>query len=327
MSGPSVGVVIPTRGDRPALLRAALAAVLAQRHPGRLEVVVVADGCDPRGAVRAARSRTSPRTAPRRVRVLANPGGPHLARARNTGIAALGTEWIAFCDDDDVWLPGKLAAQLAALRAEPGADFASCAIEVEYGGRRVPRLAGTDRIDPEHLVRSRMVMVHSSTFLFARLPGGRGRPRRPERGLGPRAARGEAAADRARGPAAGPGPLGPLALRHPLGGPHRRAGVDARPAPRARRRPPRRGPRLRPARLPPRGARPPPGRGALGRARARPPVGGAAGADRARGRRRPGLRRGSSSACCTPGGTASDGGLGAQGRRPGPGGSGSGRSR
>ncbi len=164
MSGPSVGVVIPTRGDRPALLRAALAAVLAQRHPGRLEVVIVADGCDA-GAVRRQVADLAA-DGPRRVRVLPNPGGPHLARARNAGIAALDTEWIAFCDDDDVWLPGRLAAQLAALRAEPGADFASCAIEVEYGGRRIPRLAGTDRIGPEHLVRSRMVMVHSSTFLF-----------------------------------------------------------------------------------------------------------------------------------------------------------------
>ncbi|MFO7249472.1 MAG: glycosyltransferase [Actinomycetes bacterium] len=164
MSGPSVGVVIPTRGDRPALLRAALAAVLAQRHPGRLEVVIVADGCD----VGAVRRQVADLAAhgPRRVRVLGNPGGPHLARARNTGIAALGTEWVAFCDDDDVWLPGRLAAQFAALRADPGADFASCAIEVEYDGRRVPRLAGTDRIGPEHLVRSRMVMVHASTFLL-----------------------------------------------------------------------------------------------------------------------------------------------------------------
>src|SRR5690606_16712901 len=147
VSGPSVGVVIPTRGDRPALLRAALAAVLAQRHPGRLEVVVVADGCDA-GAVRRQVADLAAH-GPRRVRVLGNPGGPHLARARNTGIAALDTEWVAFCDDDDVWLPGRLAAQFAALRADPGADFASCAIEVEYEGRRVPRLAGTDRIGPE----------------------------------------------------------------------------------------------------------------------------------------------------------------------------------
>jgi Glycosyltransferases involved in cell wall biogenesis len=164
MSGPSVGVVIPTRGDRPALLRAALAAVLAQRHPGRLEVAVVADGCDA-AAVRAQVADLAAASA-RPVRVLATPDGPHLGRARNTGIAALGTDLFAFCDDDDVWLPGKLAAQLAALRAAPGADFASCAIEVEYGRRRIPRLAGADRVTPADLVRSRMMMVHSSTFLF-----------------------------------------------------------------------------------------------------------------------------------------------------------------
>jgi glycosyltransferase involved in cell wall biosynthesis len=158
-----VGVVIPTRGDRPALLRAALAAVLAQRHEGRLEVAIVADGGDPRAVC----AQVTDLARGHRVRVLGNPGGPHLARARNAGIADLRTDLVAFCDDDDVWLPGKLAAQLAALRAAPGADFASCAIEVEYDGRVFPRLAGTDRVGRAELLRSRMVMVHSSTFLFS----------------------------------------------------------------------------------------------------------------------------------------------------------------
>jgi glycosyltransferase involved in cell wall biosynthesis len=165
VSGPSVGVVIPTRGDRPELLRQALAGVLAQRHDGPLEVAVVADAGDPDAV--AAQVAGVPNPAGRPVRVLANPAGPHLARARNAGIDALRTDLLAFCDDDDVWLPGKLAAQVAALRAAPGADFASCAIEVEYRGRTFPRQAGRDRVSRADLVRSRMVMVHSSTFLFS----------------------------------------------------------------------------------------------------------------------------------------------------------------
>ena len=40
---PSVGVVIPTR-NRPDQLRQAIASVLAQDYPGRLQVVVVFDG-------------------------------------------------------------------------------------------------------------------------------------------------------------------------------------------------------------------------------------------------------------------------------------------
>ncbi|MFC4534239.1 glycosyltransferase family 2 protein [Sphaerisporangium dianthi] len=158
---PSVGVVIPTRGDRPHLLHAAVDAVLAQSSPRAADVVVVVDGPAQVAAVAGQLTAGG-------ARVVANRFSPGLPGARNTGISALGTDLVAFCDDDDVWLPGKLTAQLAALEAAPGAEFAGCAIEVEYGSRRVVRLAGTDQVTKGHLTRSRMVMVHSSTFLFRR---------------------------------------------------------------------------------------------------------------------------------------------------------------
>ncbi|RCG31459.1 glycosyltransferase [Sphaerisporangium album] len=163
---PVVGVVVPTRGDRPQQLRAALHAALAQECPGGVDAVVVVD----RGDVAAVTAHVAEVAArwPGRVRVLANRLTPGLPGARNTGIAALGTPMVAFCDDDDVWLPGKLSAQLDALAADPDAEFAACAIEVEYGAHRVTRLAGTGRVTAAHLTRSRMMMVHSSTFLFRR---------------------------------------------------------------------------------------------------------------------------------------------------------------
>jgi glycosyltransferase involved in cell wall biosynthesis len=158
---PTVGVVVPTRGDRPRMLREAVRAVLAQRYR-EFSVVVVVDG----GDVAAVAEQLAEMRG--RVAVLANRLSPGLPGARNTGITALDTELVAFCDDDDVWLPGKLSAQVAALAAEPGSEFCGCAIEVEYGGRRVVRLAGTTRVTRGDLTRSRMVMVHSSTFLFRR---------------------------------------------------------------------------------------------------------------------------------------------------------------
>ncbi|GLW26405.1 hypothetical protein Mame01_64470 [Microbispora amethystogenes] len=166
---PSVGVVIPTRGDRPGPLRAALTGVLGQEYGGEVRVVVVADGIPAPLVARQVPGVAGPGTGgPRGVRVLGNRRTPGLPGARNTGIAVLDTDLAAFCDDDDLWLPGKLAAQVAALAEEPAAAFASCAVEVEYGTRRVPRLAGTDRVAHHHLTRSRMMMVHSSTFLFRR---------------------------------------------------------------------------------------------------------------------------------------------------------------
>ncbi|MBB2913362.1 glycosyltransferase involved in cell wall biosynthesis [Streptosporangium becharense] len=172
----SVGVVVPTRGQRPDRLRAATLAVLGQDHPGLIEVVVVVDGGDPVPvagllADLIASPYPVPGTGPvlpRGVRVTTNRLTPGLPGARNTGIAALGTDLVAFCDDDDQWLPGKVRAQVAALAAEPDARFSSCSIEVQHGSRRTPRLAGTCHVTREHLVRSRMVMVHSSTFLFRR---------------------------------------------------------------------------------------------------------------------------------------------------------------
>ena len=125
---PSVGVVIPTR-DRPAELRAALAAIEAQDYPGSIEVVVVFDQAALDESLASGRGR---------VRVVGNDRSPGLA-GRHRGILALDTELVAFCDDDDEWLPGKLTSQVRALADRPGAEFASCGIAVRSGGRVSPR--------------------------------------------------------------------------------------------------------------------------------------------------------------------------------------------
>jgi glycosyltransferase involved in cell wall biosynthesis len=159
MTWPSVGVVIPTR-HRPRLVRRALGAVLAQDYPGPLRAVVVHDQTEPDADLVAGGARP--------VTVLTNERTPGLAGARNTGILALDTDLVAFCDDDDFWAPRKLARQVAALQERPEAEFATCAIEVEYDGRCVPRLAGRETVTVADLARSRMAMLHSSTFLVRR---------------------------------------------------------------------------------------------------------------------------------------------------------------
>jgi glycosyltransferase involved in cell wall biosynthesis len=160
MSLPSVAVLIPTH-ERPELLRRALRAVAAQDYPGDLEVIVIHDRSEPDQSVVA-------ELAPLAVRVIRNDREPGLCGARNTGIFGTDAELVAFCDDDDEWLPGKLTAQVEALVAEPDAEFASTSILVTYDGTESPRLAGKTRVVYSDLLRSRMSMLHSSTFLARR---------------------------------------------------------------------------------------------------------------------------------------------------------------
>jgi glycosyltransferase involved in cell wall biosynthesis len=46
--------------------------------------------------------------------------------ARNLGIGDVDAPWVAFCDDDDIWAPDKLRAQLDAIAVTPGARWACC---------------------------------------------------------------------------------------------------------------------------------------------------------------------------------------------------------
>jgi glycosyltransferase involved in cell wall biosynthesis len=152
-------VVIATR-DRPYQVRRALASVEAQDYAGPMRIVIVYDGIPPDWGLAHGGARP--------VLVLENWRRAGLAGARNTGILALDTEFVAFCDDDDRWQPDKLRRQVAALLAEPDAEMATCAIEVEYEGRCTPRLAGRSRVTVDELARSRMAMLHSSSFLIRR---------------------------------------------------------------------------------------------------------------------------------------------------------------
>ena len=110
MSGasPTVSVVIPTY-NRTSLLLRAVASVRAQTF-NDWELIVVDDGSseDIAGALA---SVEDPRI--RLIRHGVNRGAP---AARNTGLAEVRGEWVAFLDSDDEWLPQKLAKQLVLVR-------------------------------------------------------------------------------------------------------------------------------------------------------------------------------------------------------------------
>lgn len=121
------GVIVAVHGW-PSLLAETLDGILGQ-VPRPAAVVVVDDG-SPDPIVLLDEHRPH-------CRLLRHPQRRGLAYARATGLAQLDDcELVAFCDADDVWEPGKHAAQLAQLAAHP--EAAACfgsALVVGLDGR------------------------------------------------------------------------------------------------------------------------------------------------------------------------------------------------
>jgi glycosyltransferase involved in cell wall biosynthesis len=116
-----VSAVIPTR-DRPELVQRAVRSALAQTLR-EIEVVVVIDGEDP--ATSLALKELEQLDGRLRVLPLSHRVGG--SDARNLGADAARGEWIAYLDDDDEWLPGKLKAQLeAATRSTAPVVIGTC---------------------------------------------------------------------------------------------------------------------------------------------------------------------------------------------------------
>jgi glycosyltransferase involved in cell wall biosynthesis len=156
----SVSVVVPTR-DRPELLRRAVTAILGQTYQGSIECVVVFDQSDPDLPWAAL-------PPDRRLILVRNERTPGLAGGRNTGIMRATGELVAFCDDDDEWLPEKLARQVERLQSRPDAAVATTGILVRYKDRTTTRLAPTSVVTHRQLLLSRMTELHPSTVLARR---------------------------------------------------------------------------------------------------------------------------------------------------------------
>jgi glycosyltransferase involved in cell wall biosynthesis len=106
---PEITAIIPTHNRRN-LLQLTLRSVLSQRGVD-LEVVVVDDGStDDVAAVVAA-------FGDQRIRLIRHDRSTGVSTARNHGAEVARGDWLAFCDDDDLWSPHKLARQLAAAAA------------------------------------------------------------------------------------------------------------------------------------------------------------------------------------------------------------------
>ena len=137
----STTVVVPTRNRR-RLLAATLGSILAQRGVD-VDVVVVDEGSDD-GTAESVLALGDPR-----VRLVRHEVARGLPAARNAGLRVASGDWVAFCDDDDLWAPEKLAMQLAAAERAGAVWCCAGAVEIDpelrvVGWQRTPMLAADE---------------------------------------------------------------------------------------------------------------------------------------------------------------------------------------
>jgi glycosyltransferase involved in cell wall biosynthesis len=111
---PDISVIVPTH-NRNELLRLTLRSILAQRDVD-LEIIVIDDGSPVNVSDIVATFGDA------RIRVIRHDRPSGVSTARNRGADAATGDWLAFCDDDDLWAPDKLARQLAAA-ADAGSTW------------------------------------------------------------------------------------------------------------------------------------------------------------------------------------------------------------
>ncbi len=107
-----VSVIVPTR-DRPALLRQALASIRALEGPDLTFEILVCDN----GTALESRNAADEFGA-----IYLKAAASGASAARNVGIRAATGEFLAFLDDDDVWLPENVRPHIALLDAQPSLD-------------------------------------------------------------------------------------------------------------------------------------------------------------------------------------------------------------
>lgn len=106
---PLVSVIVPTY-NRPEWLRETLQSVLAQTYPN-FEIIVVNDaGPDVTHIIDALNEEG-------RIRLITHERNKGLGAARNTGVRAANGKYIAYLDDDDIFLPNHLATLVSHLEA------------------------------------------------------------------------------------------------------------------------------------------------------------------------------------------------------------------
>jgi teichuronic acid biosynthesis glycosyltransferase TuaG len=159
---PLVSVIVPTHKRLP-YLRETARAILAQSYPA-LEMLIIADGHDQQVADFVS-SLQDPR-----AKYLACPPGGRPSIPRNFGIRHAQGEYIAFCDDDDLWHREKLQRQIALMLQERlDFSFTACS-NIDQNGNRIDNhlLGNFGRVGKSTFLLSLGGMIYNSSMVVSR---------------------------------------------------------------------------------------------------------------------------------------------------------------
>jgi len=160
---PSISVVIPAY-DSSATLALAVASARAQTL--RPAEIIVVDDASRDGTWEVIERLSGPDLKP--IRCAENRGG---AAARNRGIEAATSDFVAFLDADDVWVPEKLELELRALDGKGPDAFCFSAVTQtnEYGERwTLPRRGPKPGEKLADFILKHGHVVQTSTLLVPR---------------------------------------------------------------------------------------------------------------------------------------------------------------
>lgn len=154
---PLVSVVVPTV-NRMELLRETVASILAQTLPS-LELIVVSDG-----GTDATAEMLSEFMDPR-IRFFQQPAAGRPAVPRNFGIRHARGRFVAFCDDDDLWMPEKLSRQVALMERRPEVGLCYTGVMVLEGDKSIQFRRRRETDGDLHSLLIGNHVVNSSTLL------------------------------------------------------------------------------------------------------------------------------------------------------------------
>jgi glycosyltransferase involved in cell wall biosynthesis len=144
----------------------AIASVLAQTYTS-WELILVDDGSTD-GSTAIARGWVE--REPGRIRYVDHPGHGNLgiSAARNLGLANAMGEYVGFLDADDLWLPEKLAEQVALLESHPDAAMVYGRTEYWHSWTGQPADATRDRLRPLGVRPNRLFVPPELLLRFLR---------------------------------------------------------------------------------------------------------------------------------------------------------------